>query len=154
MKDQFQSIEVLCVRLPPFMDSATGSYIVGGTDVCTLTVKSPGSTVTTPTATWDPDVQLWVYDIPLLDYEQGEWRIKAVSDAANALPQWRVYTWGDYVDTLETLRLIETGRWKVDIATNQLILYAADAVTPLYVFDLKGMDGLPNPHMVYERVAP
>ena len=151
MKNQFQATEALQVRLPPFINRLTGEYVTGGTDTCTLTIKKPGGALVTPTASWDSDAKLWYYDVSIVDYLPGEWRVYAVSNAADTLPQWRVVTWGDYVEQLASLFKIGTGRWVVNATTNVLTLYDSDDVTPLYAFNLKGSDGLPNPHLVYER---
>lgn len=40
----------------------------------------------------------------------------------------------DYVTDVAVLKKIETNRWK--IASNQLVIYDDDAVTPLYTFNL------------------
>jgi hypothetical protein len=50
------------------------------------------------------------------------------------------------------LRLVASGRWKID--GSQMILYAADATTPLYTFDLLDENGAPTAltALVTERV--
>lgn len=55
-------------------------------------------------------------------------------------------------DAIMALLQVGTGRWKVNTATNTMTVYADDDLTPLFVFDLLGSDGNPNPHLVYERV--
>jgi hypothetical protein len=47
---------------------------------------------------------------------------------------------------------LETGRWKIDTATNQMIFYDDDGVTPLYTFDLKDAGGSPTSSSPFERV--
>jgi len=47
---------------------------------------------------------------------------------------------------------LELGRWNVDTATKQMILYKADGQTPLVTFDLKDDKGQPSSQDVYERV--
>ena len=53
---------------------------------------------------------------------------------------------------LSDLHDLELGRWKVDTATKQMILYKADGQTPLVVFDLKDATGKPSSQDVYERI--
>lgn len=48
------------------------------------------------------------------------------------------------------IRQIEQGRWK--IANNKMYFYDNDNVTPLLVFDLKDLNGLPSMINVFERV--
>lgn len=103
MKDQFQSTETLRLRFLPFVNKLTGEYIVGS-DTCTLTIKKPDNTTTSVGATFDSDVSMWYYDVSTGSYQQGEWRIKAVSNDTNALPQWKVYIWGDYVEDITTVK--------------------------------------------------
>ena len=110
MKDQFQSTEILRIRLPAFISKATGLFITDGTDACTISVRKPdGSSATydalsTPAVAWDSVVKMWTLDIPVLDYLQGEWKVYAVSDAADTLPRWSLYDWGDYVDDISTTK--------------------------------------------------
>ena len=174
MKTQFVPTEPMQIRFAPFVDKTTGAYILG-TDECTLTIKRPGGALIAPapTAVWDTDVHLWHLDLDVgTYYEQGEWRIEAESNDPNANPQWHVLTWGDYVSKLDAavstraqpsdltalvsgvaaLVKIGTGRWKVDTAAKQLTLYDPVGGAALYVFDLKGSDGLPNAQLVFERV--
>lgn len=103
MKDQFQSTETLRLRFLPFVNKLTGEYIIGS-DTCTLTIKKPDNTTTSVGATFDSDVSMWYYDVSTGSYQQGEWRIKAVSNDTNALPQWKVYIWGDYVEDITTVK--------------------------------------------------
>lgn len=111
MKGQFQSTETLRIRLSPFIDKTTGSYIIAGTDICTLTIEKPnGSLYTgaTVTASWDSVAKIWYYDILAASFEIGEWRVYAVTDDVNGLPKWAIYIWGDYVDTIATITTINT----------------------------------------------
>jgi hypothetical protein len=103
MKDQFQSTETLRVRFLPFVNKLTGEYIIGS-DTCQLTLKKPDNTTSSVAATFDSDVSMWYYDVLVGSYQQGEWRIKAVSNDTNALPQWKVYIWGDYVEDITTVK--------------------------------------------------
>lgn len=163
MKNQFQSTEVLQIRLAPFVDRLMGTYIVSGLDVCSLTIRKPDGSTLSPTAVWDPVTLVWCYDVALLSYQAGEWRVRAESSDPSALPQWCILAWGDYVDNLngsladvaakvDVLYQVTTGRWKVDTATNQLILYATGDAVPLLTFDLKDAGGLPTSSSVYERI--
>ncbi len=176
MKSQFQSDEVLKIRFPPFVDLTDGSEITG--DACTVTVRKPDNSTATynagssPAVSFDSTIGLWILDIPTGSYAQGEWRIKAVSDAANSNIQRKVLVWGDYVeeigedvtvdlsgvtDALETLqndvtilKKIATGRWK--ITGSSLVLYDDDNETQLFSFLLKDDDGELNGLRVFERV--
>lgn len=106
-KSQHQSTESLKIRLPPFIDKTTGDYITGGSDVVTLTIERPDATVLPGGPhhpTYDSTVDMWIFTITTGSYQQGEWRVKAVSNNANAIPQWRYYQWGDYVDDITTTK--------------------------------------------------
>jgi len=51
------------------------------------------------------------------------------------------------------IKKIETGRWKVDDVTNTMTFYdPVDDVTPILVFDLKDLAGLPSAVNIFERV--
>lgn len=101
MKQQFQSIEALRIRLTPFVDKITGDYIIGG-DTATVTVERPDGTSFLESLVWDSTVHIWWYDIPVGSYMQGEWRIEAISSNANAFHQWKTPMWGDYVENLDS----------------------------------------------------
>ena len=174
-KSQFQSIEKLRVRLPPFLNKNDWSYIMG-TDQATISVKCPDSTVLTsgsggvPAASYDSDMKMWSLDLDVSYYTAhqaiatNEWKVYAISDDASYVPQWASYFWGDYVDDITTvktlvtavgsdvtiLKKIATGRWRVT-AGKQFIIYDTDGVTVLYRFDLKDLMGLPTSDNVYER---
>ena len=47
---------------------------------------------------------------------------------------------------------IETGRWKIDAGTNQMIFYAPDGVTPMLTYNLYDIAGNPTIEHVTERV--
>lgn len=102
-KGQFQSTEDMLVSFPPFTDKTTGLYIVG-TDTCTVTIKKPDNTVTSQSATWDTDVNMWLLTISHTSYQQGAWKFKAVSNNANALNQYKIEYWGDYVEDITTAK--------------------------------------------------
>ena len=101
-KAQFQSSEQIQVRFPPFMDSTTGQYIIGG-DTATMSIrKGDGTTQTGVSLTWDSVVHMWYVNLtPTLPDEAGEWRFKAASSNANAFPQWKILHVGDYIDKLD-----------------------------------------------------
>lgn len=52
---------------------------------------------------------------------------------------------------VELIRKVETGRWKIDEVTDQMTFYDDDGVTPLLVFDLKNIGGLPDHVNIFER---
>lgn len=147
MKGQYIASEELRIILPPFMDTATNQFITAA-DVVTLTIKKPDNTLLAPapTAVRDGDTDFWVAVVPVVDFQSGEWLIKAESDAANTLSQFVSLVWGDYLDDMHQASL---GRWKV--ANNQLTLYKEDGVTALRTFNLKDGDGLPSSSQVFER---
>jgi len=153
-KTQFVSSEPLRLVFFPFFDKVANEYVTAGTDTPTLVVKKPNGTLLTPAPTlvFDSDTNFWVVEVATGSYMEGDWLVKATSDAANTLPQYRIFTWGDYVDELPILKALGTGRWKVNTTTDRLELYAADGITVLYQFDLKDAGGLPNSTTVYERV--
>ncbi len=105
MKDQFQSVETLRFRFPPFIDTTTGTEITG--DICTVVVRKPdNSTVTynnvsSPAVVFDSTIGLWTLDLSIGLYQAGEWRAKATSNGANANIQRKVQVWGDYVNYLD-----------------------------------------------------
>ncbi len=152
-KTQFVSSEPLRLVFFPFFDKDNAEYVVGGTDVATLVVKKPDGNLLlpAPTLVFDSDTNFWVVEVDVSDYMEGDWLVRATSDAFNTLPQFRIFTWGDYVDDLPILKAIGTGRWKVDTGTNTMKLYAADDVTVLYEFDLKDAAGNPTTDLIYER---
>jgi hypothetical protein len=115
MKIQFQSTEKLRVRLPPFLNKNDWSYIMG-TDQATLYIKCPDGTLLqtgvggVPVPTYDSDVRMWSVDLDVSYYtahadpSTNEWKVYAVSDDANYVPQWASYFWGDYVDDVTTAK--------------------------------------------------
>ena len=150
MKTQFVSTENLKITLPPFVNKTTGERIIG-TDIATLVVKDPtGSLLSSPPVpVWDGDVYFWLAEVPIVSFIEGEWLVLATSDDANALPQFKVLTWGDYVDDIPETRQAALGRWKI-IGT-QLLLYEDDGVSVFKTFDLKDADGNPSNTRVFER---
>lgn len=105
MKQQFLSTESLRIRLTPFIDKVSGSYVVSGLDTVTLTIERPDGAVHTGgtvSAVFDSVAKLWTFDISTGSFMQGEWRVFAQSNAANTLPKWAVLQWGDYVDSIQT----------------------------------------------------
>jgi hypothetical protein len=147
-KIQFIASEPLRVIFFPFFDKVANQYVITGLDIATLVVKKPSGSLLTPAPTlvFDSDVNFWVAEIDVSDYLEGDWLVKAVSDAANTLPQYRIFTWGDYVDEV---RQAVFGRWKIE--GTQLKLYADDGTTVLRTFDLKDSDGNPTALRVFER---
>lgn len=147
-KTQFLASEPLKIVFMPFFDTATGAYIVAGLDVVTLTVKDPSGVLMAPAPTpvFDSDTNFWVAEVDVTDYEEGDWKIKAVSDAAGTLPQYRLLTWGDYWTDIHQASM---GRWKIE--GTQLKIFADDGVTVVRTFDLKDADGNPSATRVFER---
>jgi hypothetical protein len=154
MKNDFQSDEDLLIRFPPHIDKTTGEYITGGTDVVTLTIKKPNGDVLTAEggilATYDADVDMWTYDVDVGLFAAGEWKVKAVTDDANGLPQWQTFTWGtgQAEDVLE-IKKIQFNNWKV-IGT-QLLVYDNDGTTILKTYDLFDDNGDASGTRVFER---
>jgi hypothetical protein len=153
VKTQYLSTEALRILFPPFFDTVLGNYVVGGLDTITVVVKKPDGTLLTPAVTpsYDADTDFWVAEVAVGSYQQGDWLIKATSDAANTFPQYRALTWGDYVDTLEILRKIGTGRWKIDTTLKVMRFYDTDGTTVLYEFALKNSIGIPSTANMFER---
>lgn len=147
-KTQFIASEAMKIAFMPFFDTISGAYIVDGSDVVTLTVKDPNGDLMAPAPTpvFDSDTNFWVTEVDVIDYVEGDWKIKAVSDAAGTLPQYRLLTWGDY---WTDIRQASMGRWKV--VGTQLLIYADDGTTVFKTFDLKDADGNPSATRVFER---
>lgn len=104
-KNQFQSTEILKIRIPAFVNKVTGDYIVSGLDTCTLEIRRPDGTALPGgphTATWDSNVHIWIKDVPTSSFVIGEWRVKATTSDANGLARWWIGNWGDYVDDITT----------------------------------------------------
>jgi len=182
MKTQFQSTEALQVRLPPFLDKTTGDFITGGADTCTLTIKKPDGVLLAGgphLGVYDAAVDMWTFDVSVGSYLQGEWRVRAVSNDADAVPQWRSLRWGDYVESLATIATINTkvgtpvgasmsadiaavaadmvlsrkmltNRWKIE--TNQLKVYEDNGTTVFKTFSLFDNLGGPTSIRAFERV--
>lgn len=147
MKAQYIASESLRIVIPPFFNTADNTYITTG-DVVTLTIKKPDDTLYTPapTPTRDADTDFWVAEIPVGQFLAGEWLIKAESDNPDALPQYRLLLWGDFVDDVFQATL---GRWKIE--SNQLKLYKSDGLTVLRTYDLLDNSGLPSSTQIFER---
>lgn len=147
-KTQFLASEPLRLLFPPFFDTANNVYVTGGVDNATLVVKKPDNSLLTPAPTlvFDTDTDFWVVEVAVGDYMEGDWMVKATSDASDTLPQYRVLTWGDYMDEI---RQAAFGRWKI-IGT-QLVVYADDGTTVVRTFDLKDSDGNPSATRIFER---
>ena len=94
-KAQFAASEDLKVVLFPFFDKVNNVYVTGGSDSLTVTVKRPNGTLlpSVPAAVYDSDTDFWTVTIPDTDYMQGDWLVKAVSDASDTLPQYRILIW-------------------------------------------------------------
>lgn len=147
MKSQYIASEVLRIVIPPFLNTDDNSFIVTG-DAVTLTIKKPDNTLLAPapTAVRDGDTDFWVAEVPLDDFQSGEWLVKAESDDADSLPQYKLLLWGDFMDDILQATL---GRWR--ILNNQLLIYKNDGVTVLRTFDLKDDQGLPSSSQIFER---
>lgn len=152
-KTQYLASEPLRLLFFPFFDTVNSQYITDGSDVATCVVKKPNDVLLSPAPTlvFDSDVKFWVAEVAIGDYMQGDWMVKAVSDAADTLPQFRVFTWGDYVDYIETLKKIGTGRWRVDTVSNTLKLYDENGTSVLFEFDTKDAAGNPTSTDIFER---
>lgn len=123
-KAQFQSTETMRIRFSPFVNSVTGAYIIG-TDTCQLNYRAPGGAPAAVAMTWDAGIFMWYYDFVVGSYIQGEWRFRAVSNDANALPQWKTVVWGDYVDDI-TLGKTAAAAAQVSAAAAQVSAASAD----------------------------
>lgn len=147
MKAQYIASEELKIILPPFLNIVTNQFVVAG-DVVTLSIKQPDNTVLAPapTAVRDVDTDLWVASVPVVDFQPGEWLIKAESDAVDTHPQFVMLVWGDY---LTDIRQAALGRWK--IVGTQLLLYKDDGVTVFRTFDMKDITGAPTSSGITER---
>ena len=149
MKFQYTSTEVLRLAFPAFFDNIASNYVVSGVDTVQFTLRKPDATTEIIAASFDSDVKFWAAEVPILSFQEGVWLIKASSDAANTVPQFRALSWGDYVDDIGEARQAALGRWK--IVGTQLIIYEDDGTTPFKTFNLLDSGGLPSISSVLER---
>lgn len=147
-KSQFISAESLDILLSPFLD-VSGAYITTGVDVITLTLKAPDATIYNPTAIWDSDVGMWLAQLAVVSFQEGEWLLYGVSDVSGSLPQFSSLWWGDYVDDIPETRQAALGRWKIEGTT--LRLYEEDGLTVFMEFDLKDDAGAPSNTKVFDK---
>lgn len=61
------------------------------------------------------------------------------------------YATDEYHDTLEFIRDMTAGRWKVDSLTNQMVFYKEDNTTPIATFNLLDENSLPTVDAPVER---
>ena len=66
-----------------------------------------------------------------------------------AVEVWGLESRGEAIDIT---RKLNTGRWKIDTNTNQMIFYDPDSDGPLFIFDLKDAAGNPAVKNIVERV--
>ena len=59
---------------------------------------------------------------------------------------------GTFGDAVITTRGVSVGRWKIDVATNKMIMYDSDNVSIIAEFDLKDNNGDPSSSVVFERI--
>lgn len=149
MKSQYASTEVLKLSFPPFINGVSGAYIIDGLDTVQFTLRKPDTTTQVVAVSFDSDVKFWVAEIAIISFQEGLWLVRAVSDATNAIDQFRALSWGDYVDDIGEARQAALGRWKI-IGT-QLIIYEDDGTTPFKTFDLKDSSGIPSITQIFER---
>lgn len=147
-KSQFISAESLDILLHPFI-SSTGSLIVSGLDVITLTLKAPDAAIYNPTVSWDPVVSMWVAQLDVAEFQEGEWLLYGVSDVASSLPQFMSLWWGDYMDDIPETRQAALGRWKIEGAT--LRLYEENGTTVFKEFSLKDDAGDPTSTKIFDK---
>lgn len=147
MKAQFIASENLRIVFPPFLDTANNVFVTAA-DVATLVVVKPDGSLLAPAPTLvrDANNDFWSAEIAFALFEVGEWTIKASSDAANALDQYKSVVWGDYMTDIRQATL---GRWRV--LGTQLLLYAEDGTTIFRTFDLKDGEGNPSATQIFER---
>lgn len=149
MKFQYVSTEPLRLSFPSFFNSIAATYVVDGLDTVQFVVRKPDDTTQIIPASFDADVKFWTAEVLPTSFQEGVWLIKAESDVANTVPQFRALSWGDYVDDIGEARQAALGRWAV--VGTQVIIYEDDGVTPFKVFDLLDSEGLPNISSVFER---
>jgi len=147
-KSQFASTESMDILLNPFL-GIDGSYVAGGADIITLTLKAPDATIYNPAAVWDPVVSMWVAQLDVAEFQEGEWLLYGVSDSVDSLPQFASLWWGDYVDDIQEIRQAALGRWKIEGTT--LRLYEEDGLTTFLEFDLKDEAGDPSNSRIFDK---
>lgn len=149
-KSQFLSTEPLEIALQPFVSAITGQFILG-TDSASVQVVKPDNTLygTPPTLTWDSGIERWKGEISIAAFQEGEWLLYFTSDDPNAIPQWLMLWWGDYMDDVPEIRQAALGRWRI-IGT-QLVLYEDDLTTVFRTFDLRDSLGNPSSANIFDK---
>lgn len=107
------------------------------------------------------DIPADTWDQLLVDHSDAGTTGKHLSDLASspdadtiATAVWnKNLTAGKASDLLEFLYHIESGRWKIDTSTKELIIFKSDNVTEVARFSLKGSTGKANATNPFERVA-
>lgn len=149
MKFQYASTEKLVLSFPPFFDGIASAYVIDGLGTTQFTIKKPDATAQVIAASFDSDVKFWTAEIAIASFQEGIWLIKASSDVANTVDQFRALSWGDYVDDIGEARQAALGRWRV--VGTQLTIYEEDGITPFKTYNLKDASGLPSLNQVFER---
>jgi len=149
MKSQYTSTEPLQLSFPPFFDGSSRTYVIDGLGTTQFTLKKPDNTTQIVAASFDSDVKFWTAQVAPASFQEGIWLVKAVSNVANTVDQFRSLVWGDYVDDIGEARQAALGRWRI-IGT-QLIIYEDDGTTPFRTYNLKDSGGLPSVTQVFER---
>lgn len=101
------------------------------------------------------------WDQALIDHSDAGSTGKHLSDLASppsadaiATAVWaKNLSSGKVSDLLEFLYHVESGRWKIDTATKELVIYKKDNTTEVARFSLKGSTGAANATNPFERVA-
>lgn len=149
MKLQYASTEVLRLSFPSFFNSIDSNYVIDGSGTVQFTVRKPDDTTQVIPASFDSDVKFWTAEIGTASFQEGLWLVKAESTVSNTVDQFRVLSWGDYVDDIGEARQATLGRWT--IVGTQLIIYEDDGTTPFKTFNLLDSSGLPSVSGVFER---
>lgn len=109
-----------------------GTIIIAGVGTCT---DEFGTTILT--GTWNGNVNVNTSAL--------------LSNASLSNAVWTTSEALELLTNIEYIKDVESGRWKMDTATNQMIFYKADNLTEVVRFDLFNKSGAPDTENIYER---
>lgn len=73
-------------------------------------------------------------------------------DTGDASTAYATEEYNGTEESVEFIKDIEGGRWKIDQDTNQMIFYKSDNVTEIARFNLRDSSGNPNSESVFARI--
>jgi hypothetical protein len=92
-------------------------------------------------------------NITVDNYSNYKTDISALAlDSTVAKETTLVSTMAELDTKIELIKQIESGRWKIDTTTNQMLFFKEDNVTEIMRFNLKDKDGIATSTAVTERI--